>query len=331
MLQIMLKFRRKSAAVLSIFSVALILIGAVFFFLARNKIFAKSGVGEKSRNVGGNTKISVIIPFYNAEKVLDKCLKSVRNQTLREIEIICVNDASPDNCKKILNAHAKEDVRLTVINQEQNKGACAARNRGLDVAKGEYICFCDDDDTMALSALEVRYNKAKEEKADILYDDMPYNKVLMGPIYDHLQVHVWSGVYRTEFLNKNNIKFYEPIKQYGEDHVFNLMCTPKANKIVCIKDNLYSHVRSTAGSDPKEIKEFPERHRMAVRKIYDCWNKSGYFKHSEARVAFLRWAHSVWRWVIKVVNKSYVDAIGPELLKDNVLNLLDKGARDVII
>ncbi|MDD3139233.1 MAG: glycosyltransferase family 2 protein [Lachnospiraceae bacterium] len=92
--------------------------------------------------------ISVIIPIYDVEKYLDKCLQSVRQQTYRDLEIILVNDGSKDGSLSICEKHAGQDCRIKIINQE-NKGLSAARNSGIDVASGEYICFIDSDDWIA--------------------------------------------------------------------------------------------------------------------------------------------------------------------------------------
>ena len=278
-------------------------------------------------------KVSVIIPVYKAEKYLPRCLDSVLNQTLKDIEIICVNDKSPDKCDKILENYAKKDKRIIVINHNENKGACAARNTGLNVAKGEYIRFCDDDDTMHPKACEISYKKAKAENADILYDGMSYEKVLEGPVYYDVHWSVWSGIYKRDFLNKNNLRFYEPIMQYGEDRLFNMVCIPKAKKIVCIKNKLYNYHCNTDGfsKDLKFRKEFPKKHSMAVRIVRENWSKEGYFDSNTVKISFLKWAYSMNLWKNdKSANKMFVEAIGKDLLKDEVLNLLDKNTRDGI-
>lgn len=111
-------------------------------------------------------KVSVIIPVYNTEKYLRKCLDSVCNQTLSDIEIICVNDCSPDNSLEILNEYAQKDNRIKVINFEENKGVSIARNTGIDSATGEFIGFVDADDFVDLDFYEKLYNKATETGAD---------------------------------------------------------------------------------------------------------------------------------------------------------------------
>ena len=280
-------------------------------------------------------KVSVIIPVYKAEKYLPKCLDSVLNQTLKDIEIICVNDKSPDKCDEILKNYSEKDKRIIVINHNENKGACAARNTGLNIAKGEYIRFCDDDDTMNPRACEISYKKTKAENADILYDDMPYNKVINGPIYYRPKVYVWSGVYRTEFLNNNNIRFYEPIKQLCEDGFFNSICVPKAKKIVCIKDKLYNYYRGNphnTSHNPKETSQYKNRYFIAFKKMHDIWKKEGYFGFNDAKIEFLKRVAADRNYYKsnKDFDKKLVAIIDKDLLKDEVLNLLDKNTRDGI-
>ena len=98
-------------------------------------------------------KISVIVPVYKVEKFLPKCLESLINQTLKDIEIICINDGSPDNSLKILEEYAKKDSRIKIINQK-NAGPSVARNNGMSAASGEYIGFVDSDDWIDLDFYE---------------------------------------------------------------------------------------------------------------------------------------------------------------------------------
>ena len=111
-------------------------------------------------------KISVIIPIYNVEKYLKKCLDSVINQTYKNLEIICVNDGSPDNCHKILEEYKTKDNRIIVIEQE-NKGVAVARNRALEIVTGDYIAFIDPDDWIELDFYETAIKKLKAHNADI--------------------------------------------------------------------------------------------------------------------------------------------------------------------
>jgi len=112
-------------------------------------------------------KISVVIPIYNVEMYLSECLNSVLDQTLRDIEIICVNDASTDKSIEILKGHANRDSRIIIINHKQNYGLAVTRNTAIKVAKGEYIFFLDSDDLLfKTSSLSQMYNIAKQDNAD---------------------------------------------------------------------------------------------------------------------------------------------------------------------
>ena len=106
-------------------------------------------------------KVSVVIPVYNTYKYLPECLESVINQTLADIEIICINDGSTDFSSKILEEYASKDKRIKIISQN-NQGVSCARNRGLEIARGEYIYFLDSDDKITLTALEELYDIAEK-------------------------------------------------------------------------------------------------------------------------------------------------------------------------
>lgn len=116
-------------------------------------------------------KVSVIIPVYNVEQYLRECLDSVVNQTLKDIEIICVNDGSPDNSLAILEEYAAKDERIKIINKE-NGGLSSARNCAIPLAQGEYIGFVDSDDWIDLDFYEKLYNTAKEYNAEIACADL---------------------------------------------------------------------------------------------------------------------------------------------------------------
>ena len=111
--------------------------------------------------------VTVVLPIYNVEKYLDRCIKSVVNQTYPNLEIILVDDGSPDHCPEICESWAKRDSRIKVIHK-QNAGLGMARNTGIENAAGEYICFFDSDDYIASDTIEKCCNLAEKEKADIV-------------------------------------------------------------------------------------------------------------------------------------------------------------------
>lgn len=113
-----------------------------------------------------NPKVSIVIPVYNVEAYLPRCLDSVVEQTLREIEIICVNDGSPDNSMEILERYAAQDARVKVISQS-NKGLGGARNAGFDAASGDYVLYIDSDDWIDADFCEKLYEAAQRYRADV--------------------------------------------------------------------------------------------------------------------------------------------------------------------
>ena len=113
-----------------------------------------------------NSLISVIVPVYNVEKCLDRCIKSIVNQTYKNIEVILINDGSTDNSLKICKEWQSKDKRIVIVDQK-NKGVSAARNIGLDIAKGEYVAFVDSDDWINEIMYETLLNLLKEHHTDI--------------------------------------------------------------------------------------------------------------------------------------------------------------------
>lgn len=152
-------------------------------------------------------KISIIIPVYNVEEYISECLDSIINQSLREIEIICINDGSTDNSLKIIKDYEKMDSRIKVINQS-NKGLGATRNVGIENSNGEYIYFMDSDDYLELCALEELYDLAKTKLLDIIL-------FKLINFHDETQEKFTTEYYEMDFLKKrvgNNIFNYKDIK-----------------------------------------------------------------------------------------------------------------------
>lgn len=121
------------------------------------------------------SKVSIIMPIYNAEKYLRECMDSVINQTMKDIEIICVNDGSKDSSMDILRYYESLDSRITIINKE-NEGAGQARNDGMRMATGDYLLFLDADDFFELDMVEKAYNSIEDNEADVcIFNGDKYN------------------------------------------------------------------------------------------------------------------------------------------------------------
>ena len=193
-------------------------------------------------NKENNISVSIIVPVYNVEQYLERCLDSLINQTLQNIEIICINDGSTDNSLNILKQYIEKDKRIKIINQE-NRGVSVARNNGIEASQGEYIGFVDSDDYVDLDFFENLYNKEKKEDADIV--DTKYYKfkklknnsqklVKRSGVY--MYYNFCFNIYRTQFIKDNNIQFPIGIK-IAEDSCFELETLLKSNKTVILDKN----------------------------------------------------------------------------------------------
>ena len=202
-------------------------------------------------------KISVIVPVYNVEQYLPKCLDSIINQTFKDIEIICINDGSTDNSGKILEQYAQKDDRIKVLTQE-NQGQAVARNKGLDIAKGEYIYFVDSDDFIHPQTLEIMYSVAEKTKCPIVatenINQLSKNHEIVkkyqiksikyelhyNPL-KHLLNNVWSSSVIWNKIYKHDIlygwRFIEGI--YFEDWPFITCLFSNIDRYVTIPCSLY--------------------------------------------------------------------------------------------
>lgn len=225
--------------------------------------------------------ISVIVPIYNVEKYLVRCIKSIISQTYTVLEIILVNDGSPDNSLLICDEYAKLDKRIRVISQH-NKGLSGARNAGIKIAKGEYICFIDSDDFIEDKMIESYVKIATQFHPDVILtnifqyqkgnkifteirNNLPYENLLNREgIVENLVRPYYGGdlgiipsactkLYSTVFLSNNNLHFDETLKR-SEDYWFNFFVFQQANFAYAINQSFY-HYYSNEGSMIKSFRE----------------------------------------------------------------------------
>lgn len=214
-------------------------------------------------------KVSIIVPVYNVEKYLPQCMESLLNQTLKEVEIILVDDESPDNCPAMCDAYAKRDDRVRVIHKK-NDGPAFARNSGIEIAKGEYLAFVDSDDYLELNAYMKAYSIVEHTKEDAVYFschriDNDGKIWEMTNICNQTRYHagedirrlmlemianlpkakrdgdthpsVWSGLYRSELIKRHGLAFRKGI--ISDDRLFNLDFLLHATRAITIPDALY--------------------------------------------------------------------------------------------
>ena len=215
-------------------------------------------------------KISVIIPFYNVEEYLDKCLNSVRSQTFKDIEIICVDDCSTDNSYKIAKLHAIDDHRIKIIRHRKNLGLGGARNTGIHCAKGEYIASVDSDDYILPNMLEVLWKEAENSRFDIVCCgfekvDLSANVLAKSSFADEVIVNTnnsinifskinpafWNKLWRRSLFVENDIFF--PEHCYFEDMPTMPRLMAKAINIKTISDRLYVESRVIMDIFQKEV------------------------------------------------------------------------------
>ena len=221
-------------------------------------------------------KISVVLPIYNVENYLRECLDSLKNQTLKDLEFICINDGSTDGTQAILDEYAQNDERFVLVYQE-NQGQGAARNYGIDIARGEYLAFVDPDDWVELDAFEKLYVFAVVKNADVVQFDYKihdeYSKKIKKinlktnlekifkkrlPTLDYytwrdfpngclsnLDFHSITRVYKTEFVRNKGCKY--ALAKRAEDHIFVQGITLLADKVFYLPEYLY-HYRCRSGS-----------------------------------------------------------------------------------
>lgn len=148
-------------------------------------------------------KVSVVLPIYNVEKYLKKCLDSIINQTLKDIEIICVNDCSSDNSESIIKEYINKDNRVKFISHKENQGLGFARNSGLLESRGEYVSFIDSDDFVSENFIEELYNTAVKYNADIVFTNNIYtvneSTNNIKPYY-HNRLNIWKKKFNNSYI-----------------------------------------------------------------------------------------------------------------------------------
>lgn len=248
--------------------------------------------------------VSVIVPCYNVEHYLVRCIKTLLSQSLTAIEIILVDDGSCDNVPYICDEWKNKDSRIKVIHK-QNAGLGYARNSGLEIATGEYVAFVDSDDFVSECMFLTLYNEAKNNDADVVFcgyqvedakghwhDVYEYNskKLIEGiGITDYLldmiacapnvgverkhAMSVWHGIYKKSLIDNFNIRFMSEREVVSEDLPFHVDILLKAQKIVCIPDCFYHYCFNdsslTASFKPEKYDRFRYLYSILINNLQD--------------------------------------------------------------
>ncbi len=267
-------------------------------------------------------KISVIIPVYNAEKYLPRCLDSAINQTLQDIEIICVNDCSSDNSLSILEEYAKSDSRIKIINREKNGGISVARNTGMKNATGEYVGFMDNDDWIDNDYLEKMYKAAVENDVDIVHNPNVVIHFLKSDITQDLNKHsfemdlehyqklsdstnegwldarenisklswnCWQNIYKKAFLDEVGAEF--PQGCFSEDVYFQYVTFVFVPQIFVIKNTAYHHDRRPDSTTFAVLKNNSFEHNLKVmNKVFDFYKANDLYNRYNIKMFWIDFA-----------------------------------------
>lgn len=250
-------------------------------------------------------KVSVIMPVYNAEIYLRECLDSIVNQTLKEIEIICIDDGSTDNSLDILLEYAKKDHRFHIVKQN-NQGAAVARNYGLNISRGAYLAFLDSDDYFDLKLLEKTYIKAVTNDADIVifkaesFNTKNYKKTQMNDainkfgqyfdkcfsvkdvpddIFNSFLIPAWNKLFRRKFVVYQKILF-QNIKR-SNDLYFTSKALVLAEKIILLNDTLINYRVGMQNNLQAGNDKTPLAFYQALMELKSLLSDTGIFKTVE--------------------------------------------------
>ena len=242
------------------------------------------------------SKLSLIIPVYNVEKYLERCLESVVNQTFKDIEIIIVNDGSTDNSKSIIEKYLKQYPEKIKYYEKENGGLSSARNYGLKYATGEYVAFLDSDDYVEPTMYEEMYNTAKKENSDMVECDFMWeypDKIVhdIGSFYEgkketieKARVVAWNKLIKREIIEREKLEF--PFGLRYEDVEFFYKLVPYLNNISFVKKEFIHYVQrnnSIANTQNIRTKEI----FIVLDNVIEYYKKLGIYEEYKEELEYI--------------------------------------------
>ena len=262
--------------------------------------------------------VSVIVPVYGVEKYLPRCMDSLLGQTLRQIEIILVDDESPDGCPEMCDAYQKMDDRVRVIHKK-NGGLGFARNSGLEIARGEYVAFVDSDDYVEHDMFACMYKSAKEYDADFvradnyretrdgrilnstsvlpmregLYKKEEMCRELLFPQFGllpedggekYVSCSVWRNLYRREIVCRTNIRFVSEREMISEDMIFNFQFMTECSRAFVIKRKFYHYVVNDQSLTQSYRPDRFQKERIFFHELERRLRKAGVYEDCSLRL-----------------------------------------------
>lgn len=297
-----------------------------------------------------NIDISIIVPIYNAEKTLEKCISSLLNQNYDNYEIILINDGSKDKSLMICENYSKICKNIKIFNKE-NEGSSIARNIGIDIAKGEYLMFVDSDDWIEPNMIKEKYELAKKNNSDMIISGIKFDYInrnqKISTIINSYKVSYWRNkhevrtniinlfenalinsscnkLYKSKILKENNIYF--PKTEVGEDTLFNLKVLEDISSIVITDKSYYHYIRIN------------NKNTLTTKIINDAYSKYACI-HAEMLSLFKKW-NMLNDHVIKCINRTMISqylSVTYKILRNGNMPynekkyMLDKGFMSILV
>lgn len=267
-------------------------------------------------------KVSIIVPVYNVSKYLRKCLDSLVNQTLKDIEIIIVNDGSPDDSQTIIDEYKKKYKNIKSY-IKKNGGLSDARNYGLKHAKGEYIGFVDSDDYVDTTMYEKMYNLAKKEDSDLVTSDFYWiypNKTVLDSTSENkskedlmlsIRVLVCNKLIKRQIIEKNKLIF--PLGLRYEDIYFTYTLLPHINKISYLKEPMYYYIQrenSISNNQNEKVRDI----FIIFDKLVQYYKENDLYKDNEEILEYLHIRYFLGSSFIRI------SKVGNKTLRREILN-----------
>ena len=274
-------------------------------------------------------KVSVIIPVYNSERYIERCIKSVLNQTFQEFELILINDGSKDNSQKILELYKEKYAEKIILVSQENMGVAKTRNKAIKRANGQYIMFIDNDDYIDNDYIETHIKKIEETDADIVMSGyrrvnidkkVLFKQRLLNTNWSkYIILAPWAKIYKREFLIKHNVEFLD--YAIGEDVYFNLVAFAKSPKIEIIDYigyNWFFNTKSVSNTSQRGLSKKIDI-RVLLDKILVEYNE----KDELIEYYFVR--YFIWYMLFsgrKSSSKKFIDYYGEckKWFKENKIN-----------
>lgn len=300
-------------------------------------------------------KISVIIPVYNVESYIEKCLDSLVNQTLKEIEIIVVNDGSPDGSQIIIDEYVKKYPKLVKSYTQKNGGQGSARNFGIKKAVGEYISFVDSDDYIEHDMLEKMYTSAISNKSDVVicgnkvismnYEIIKYEKANL--FYNETDIifgkmAVWNKLYRKDILK--NINFRSGVWYEDIDYTIKVLLNTK--KISFVNECLYNYLLRPGSTMNNSNVQRNLEIITAFDEIIDYFKKNKKYLENKAKIEFLAIDHIYISAIVRIIRanvsrkekkiiinklKKYVEDKFPDFNKNKYLKKISSNRKNIYL